>query len=536
MSRITLGSNDLLEYNPDYGVLICRDCEYAIQKSAVQSHLLRHKIYRGERQNLLSSIAQFDLREPDSVRVPDPDTRPIAALPVLDGYCCLQDGCSNLCASVKRMRRHWADVHGGTEDFEMMAREVKMQTFFRGTKIRYFEVCPEAEDDVADQDDVTSEEELIEESEEQTSDTQESDNNELSDPDESDEEMEDTESANAASPNTLGKPSPTSFDLETLKSFHKFLSTTRITLPSPSFEASNQCYWHTTVLALAFSRHWMMSGLLAMTEYHTLALTDDEVLREVHRERAVHFFAGFVAGREEASRHVCGAILTSEKEEERRVGGQMMCILRCAHWAFMEPMLGQGFTSFPFQLQNFLTALRSFSLAERSGSDGTADEIFARASQIFKNRVASAGLAQNDRSVALFDRLDRLPSLMTDVFGRPDNVRDVMATLSAIAILVEHYSFSSNAKSTEVSSSTAVWHSMVQWLSKAPEHFRHMVSRHDPAALVVVAHWASALVLRAEQAGYWFLRGLAHKLIHEIEGRLRSVDDTACSLLEGLLP
>lgn len=33
--RVTLGSNDLLEYNPDYGVLICRDCEYAIQKSAV---------------------------------------------------------------------------------------------------------------------------------------------------------------------------------------------------------------------------------------------------------------------------------------------------------------------------------------------------------------------------------------------------------------------------------------------------------------------------------------------------------------------
>lgn len=39
------------------------------------------------------------------------------------------------------MRRHWADVHGLVEDFDAMAREVKMQTFFRGTKIRYFEVC-----------------------------------------------------------------------------------------------------------------------------------------------------------------------------------------------------------------------------------------------------------------------------------------------------------------------------------------------------------------------------------------------------------
>jgi hypothetical protein len=39
------------------------------------------------------------------------------------------------------MRRHWVDTHGGAEDFNAMAREVKMQTFFRGTKIRYFEVC-----------------------------------------------------------------------------------------------------------------------------------------------------------------------------------------------------------------------------------------------------------------------------------------------------------------------------------------------------------------------------------------------------------
>lgn len=135
MSRVLLGSNNLLEYNPNYGVLICRECEYAIQKSAVQSHLLRHKIYRGERQKLLASIAEFDLREPDDVKVPNSDIRPIPALPVLDGYRCSWGGCCNLCASVKRMKRHWADCHGGTKDFEMMAKEVKMQTFFRGTKI-----------------------------------------------------------------------------------------------------------------------------------------------------------------------------------------------------------------------------------------------------------------------------------------------------------------------------------------------------------------------------------------------------------------
>jgi hypothetical protein len=34
-SHFTLGSNEFLEYNVDYSVLICRECEYAIQKSAV---------------------------------------------------------------------------------------------------------------------------------------------------------------------------------------------------------------------------------------------------------------------------------------------------------------------------------------------------------------------------------------------------------------------------------------------------------------------------------------------------------------------
>ena len=83
----------------------------------------------------------LELREPDDVPLPHPSARPVAALPLLDGYRCIYDGCRNLCASVKRMRRHWADVHGGGEELGMLAREVKMQTFFHGTKIRYFEVC-----------------------------------------------------------------------------------------------------------------------------------------------------------------------------------------------------------------------------------------------------------------------------------------------------------------------------------------------------------------------------------------------------------
>ncbi|KAL5384974.1 hypothetical protein DPSP01_005075 [Paraphaeosphaeria sporulosa] len=535
MSRITLGSSDLLEYNPDYGVLICRECEYAIQKSAVQSHLLRHKIYRAERQTLLSEIARFELREPDDVDLPDPTTRPIAALPILDGYFCLHDGCRNLCASVKRMRRHWADVHGGAENFGAMAREIKMQTFFRGTKIRYFEVSPELTEQMLDQEEATEEEDPVGLSEEQLSDSPESDNEQASNIEGTGAPKENLMSRMLLGPEYTPGTTPIGFDFEPIKSFHRFTSMLHLTLPSPGIDAMDG-YWRTTVLPLALSRHWMMSGLLAIAEYHTVAFADDQAEIKTHGERARQYFSGFQAGRREASLPVRGRVHSPEdKDEERRVGGQIMCVLRCADWALIELELSQrvtSFNSYPFQLKNLLTNLRSFSLIERNGNVNTPEEVFARAGQIFRRRSQSGASEENEGTIALLKRLDELPSRMSEVFGRPNDIKDVMATLAAIATLVEHYS-ATFTPDTNLPSPNSVWHSMVQWPSKVPEDFHFMVSRHKPAALVVVAHWVSALVFRAEKCGYWFLRGLARKLHAEIAGRLRDTEG-ALGLIEGL--
>ena len=123
MPSIRFGSRDLLEYDARYGVLICRECQYAIQKSALQSHLLRHKIYRGERQNLLSSIARLDIFEPQNVPLPNPSSPPIDTLPIISGYRCTAAGCENLCASFKRMRRHWSEIHGQNEPHQGLDRK-----------------------------------------------------------------------------------------------------------------------------------------------------------------------------------------------------------------------------------------------------------------------------------------------------------------------------------------------------------------------------------------------------------------------------
>ena len=268
------------------------------------------------------------------------------------------------------------------------------------------------------------------------------------------------EKSSSASSQLLNNPL-LGLDLKTLQTFYNFLSMTISTLPNPSLDVASQRYWELIALPLAFSRDWLMSGILAIGEYHASCLQSDLVLAELHREQAMHLFTRFISGREEASRITCGASRTGDTEAERRVGGQIMCVLRCAHWTSMKPLQDQVLKSVPFQLQNFVTALRSFSLVDRGGSDGPPEEVFARASHIFKNRMALAGWVQNDSSLALLDRLDRLPSLMTDVFGRPDNLRDVMATLSAIASLIEHFSFACEVDPTSVETWTAVWHSMV---------------------------------------------------------------------------
>ena len=138
---IAFDKHDLLKYDAKHSVLICQKCKYAIQKSALESHLLRHKIYRGERRRLLSSIARLEIFEPDEVQLPPVGSSPVDTLPIISGYRCTATNCENLCASSKRMKLHWSEKHGLSDPPETSARSVNLQTFFRGTKLRYFEVA-----------------------------------------------------------------------------------------------------------------------------------------------------------------------------------------------------------------------------------------------------------------------------------------------------------------------------------------------------------------------------------------------------------
>jgi hypothetical protein len=488
MAPVRFGPKQILEYDGRHGVLICHDCQYAIQKSALQSHLLRHKIYRSDRQRLLSFIAQLNLFEPDHVPLPPPESPPIDGLPVIAGYRCTAPGCANLCASLKRMKGHWRESHGLGDS--SLARPAKLQTFFRGTKIRYFEVTPTAADDDDDDDDDESENE----------------NNE-GDEDDAVEEQEDGQQQTPPSAHTTCS---INVDLETLSYFHHFASTTSLTLPSPQNPLSAAQYWQTRLVPQALRQRWLMCGLLALSACHLAAFPDNATAEQQHRKRAADFSSEFRTGWEEST--------ATAAEEVREAATQIECLLRCAHWALAEPPSDQCIVpepGVPDQLQHIMTTLQS-SIPPAAPHD---PETPAYALRMLRWNSPEAG-NNNNTPAEIWDRLRNLPSRIADTFGKPENTQDVLVLLSAVAALIEccDTSFASD----EVGSA---WWGMATWLTRVPLHFKNLVARHNPAVLVVVAHWAALLVNRTACCGCWFVRELATTILLRIAERLPDNDD-----------
>ncbi|KAJ5433176.1 uncharacterized protein N7458_012332 [Penicillium daleae] len=498
-----LGPHDLLEYNAGYRVLICRDCQYAIQKNALGSHLLRHKIYREERQRLLSAINELDIVEPDDLLLPTPDTLPVAALPVMSGHGCTVTGCGYLCASSKRMRRHWSDAHGvnGSDNMSSLERSVKLQTFFRGTKLKYFEVAATSsypEPRISD--------------------------------DKSGHGRGGLKLNAATSPAHL-TPNPTpcpAVDLETLTYFHHFITTASLSLPGAEDSLSPPQYWEKEVIPLALQRQWLMCGLLAISAYYSATLEDRATARTLHCKRATKFYSDFCVGFKPTNDEM-NRMTTETYWKVKRAGIHIKSVVTCAQWTFNGFTINQETTPVPAtfpQLDSFLQDMRSFVSPESAMSSCTyqsRDEIPQRA--LDKN-----GPLENDNArTMLLNHIHTLPYRMAEIFGKPDHEEDAPAILLAIKALSEccTSSFESDALSR-------AWQCMAGWLTRTTDHFNRMVSLQNSAALVVLAYWAATLVERAEKCGIWFIHGLSRTILSEIR-ELLSTDDAAWALVQEVI-
>lgn len=488
MSLLLFGPKDLLEFHADYGVIICRECRYAIQKSALPSHLLRHKIFRHERHSLLSSISQLNILEPEEVPLPPTTCKPIEALPIMPGFRCTIGECRSLYVSSKRMRQHQLESHDGFSEVEYPVRSVSLQTFFRGTKIKYFEVTPT----------------------EPMSETLEVASATMADA-EQNADHSDAETQNADADAALTMPLQTTagsdINMQVLVYFDHFTTATSPTLPPTNFERSPELYWHGEFVTQALQQRWLMAGLLALSAAHMAAITQKSSAAIAHYARSGEYLQEYIQGR---TIHTQGPFNTSYKgapTPRKQVLDQIESILQCAlnTSRISSKTLTLDLMSLVDSMRRLVTTtqpLQSSNLP-RTEFENLQQDPFDRAAELMDMTVHEAGLS------VILHRLNTLPTRMAEALGRPEDLRDVVVALSAIATLID-----SCVAGFEAEEAT-IW-AMATWLSKAAVEFHDMIAKNDPAALVILAHWAASLVRKVEEQGCWFLKGASELVLAKL--------------------
>lgn len=481
----------LLVYNAKHKVVLCLECKYAVQKSALGSHLLRHKIYRGERQQILSSLAQLEVLEPDDVELPPTGSSPIDGIPTIPGFKCTAPGCHGLCASRKRMRRHWSEVHGVSDPPASFAREASLQTFFRGTKLKYFEVDSRR----SAQESLNSARDVV--------------------------ELQSNSAGREETPAPIFPSLPQhTLDLEALNYFHHFTTQTSFTLPTENQDSPK--HWQMDVVAHALRLSWLMSGLLAISTSHLAALSTDETTILQHGKQSAHYFRDFASGWEKMKQDAGVRVL-----EEAPIAAQMFCTLRLCQGISKSRQLDRAktleiaippYTTFIATVQGCTDP--GFALHYAASNDELTEDTFIRTSTIIEESPENS----NNVPPALLPRFRTLPYRIASVTEKPSNPNDFFATMSAIDALARCTPLTFIADDP-----AAAWKGMVSWLSMLLDHFKSLLWHKNDTALVVLAHWAM-LVKRAEES-CWFLRGSAARLLEQILGAMAG--DSALRSLVG---
>jgi hypothetical protein len=506
----------LLQHNTGFGVLICRECQYAIQKSAIESHLLKHKIYRNERQSLLSFIAQLDLKDPENVSSPSANSTPISGLPIIPGFRCQVIGCGSLCASQKRMKRHHSEDHdiNDSSSFSTLACPAKLQTFFRGTKIRYFEIARPSASIAAEV--------------------------ALSNPRNGTETFSSNQTAAVATEalqsifnidTSTPQPSPVNINLAALTYLHHFTITTSRTLPHTGTTRASTDYWQIQAVSHALREYRLMCGLLAISAYHTAVLEENEATKRTHIEQSRLFSTECFGTWVRIPQIGHDSIELGSNDDTKEMSDRIGCILSLIEWTSTGTPTHQnipGIVPNSYQLQLFMTLVRNLAAQNPTALPGNPareqEDAFVTATQILKSRPT-------DRFSDTFNYLSILPNRIAEALGRPEIKPDVMVILHSIAVLV--ICCAENFASDEAE---AGFMTMAAWVAKVPDRFHQMAAENQPAAHILTACWAAILVRRARCCGCWFLGDsaelvLAHvrKQVEGHQGIVRLVED-----LEGL--
>ncbi|KAK3718577.1 hypothetical protein LTR37_005081 [Vermiconidia calcicola] len=475
-------ATDLFIYHQQFGVVVCRACKFGVQPGALASHLLRHKIYRKERRQLLSELSSATLLDPPEVPIPGPESSPVEGLFIYDGYKCSVPDCEHLVVSLKRMKLHWREEHKSTELIADLASHVRLQTFFRGTKLRYFQVNNR---------------------DQSTSLQARSFSTGAPNPTPAACIVASTREAGGSS--SASGPLPT-VDLEALGYFHHFVGNIRVVLALNNLEAER--FWQQDVVSAALQYPYLMHALLSLSASHVASTCNSIETRRLHQESAIaHERAGSAKVQE------ARGSLNAESHTALAAYAMIQSRLRYAH-SFPDPALkpSQREVHRTESSAEYIQPLKQINSLRACWKPDVALSLLTTDEQSLSPEMRSLKtiMPRDELNVEvpseLLDRLDCLPNRMATVLGRPTNFKDVTASLSAIQSLMACLSPCPVPAKLQLK-----LHRLIDWAQDLSYRFVQMLERRDEASLIIYAYWL--LLMKHFETYFWFLDGHTDRII-----------------------
>lgn len=475
--------SELLHYIPAHQVLICKECRYAIQPSAISRHLKDlHHIYRSDRQELVEYAKGLQLADPADVVLPPPHEAPVPLLPVENGLACARDGCTHLCVTSKRMKSHWATAHkdvvgSGSSQW----RPVTLQTFFKGNQLRYFVVSPQS----------TPEPQST-----QSSETQ-------SEPDSRMSEATPPSDCSESCSQFLELSPPTDWTPDDISLFNHF---THFTYHDMANGPLSRKIWQAAIPELAFSHGFLKHGILACAALHLAHLNPSERLRyqmiaACHQGRALPQFRALIAA---PTDETCNAILAFSH----------LLIVHCFAAEEQDEtflLMKEGEES---GLPDWLKVIR--------GSCTIFEHVWVNMMNGLMKPLIEESMRDEPLSIIPEnpEHSARLKQLLTlPVFGKNPPVIEILheqmtAYSSALIILARAFGCAEAAKDQ---GAYTMWTAVQIWPARIPLEYLELLRAREPAALVLLAHYC---ILLGPLEEMWYMSGFRKRLLEKIYWQL----------------
>ncbi|KAG4440421.1 hypothetical protein IFR05_004114 [Cadophora sp. M221] len=449
----------LLTYLPTHQVLICKDCRYAIQPSAISRHLKElHGICRSDREEFMAYTRSLNLANPKDVPLPKSDAPPVPFLPTHRGFACGLSGCLHLCVTIKRMKRHWAHAHNGVMINGGRWRPVVLQTFFRGNQLRYFAV------------------------------------RELTSP-----APTPTLAARSASSGSLS-----SWTLEDLDLLRHFRTSTCLDL---SQSPESRRLWQTTIPEMACSHPFLKYGILALSALHLSYLRVPErekyqLKAASYQSKAIPLYCSGIANVDEVT---CHPLVAFSK----------LLLIHCYASEEQDEKLALARSGNRSELLDWLWVIRG---SCNIFHDTWQYMMNGPLSPLLQETIFPEYLAPAPENTEHSQRLGLLSAIPFAGNGKPQPPMSTKSSQSPIPAALEALSSAFPKVQTAQSHSVYTFCIAVRlWPAQVSSDYLALLKKKDPAALVLLAHYC---VLLEPFDSSWYMQGFSKRLLLRIYDQL----------------